>query len=150
MAVGAAALHYRVDANAGWQTVRCTVSGWGPAGALSFLAERSMTGGWAIDGTPRPDLAACTDIDLGFTPATNTVAIRRLALDEGAAADAVALWLREDDWTVQPMTQGYARTGPTAYDYSSDGFSARLQVSPDGLVTDYPGGWVAETPPAPG
>jgi uncharacterized protein len=35
---------------------------------------------WELNGTDQPEAADCIDVDLNFTPATNLIAIRRLAL----------------------------------------------------------------------
>ena len=48
-----------------------------------------------------PAVSGCVDLDLGFTPATNLIAIRRLALSVGASAEVTAAWL---DFRAQKLT----------------------------------------------
>jgi hypothetical protein len=52
------------------------------------------------------------DVDLGFTPASNTNAIRRLDLGIGETTETIAVWLDTADWTVKPLTQSYERLSP--------------------------------------
>ena len=47
---------------------------------------RSAAGVWTLDGAAVSGLEACVDLDLGFTPATNLLQIRRLALALGSIA----------------------------------------------------------------
>ena len=95
---------------------------------------------------PRDDSAAVrglVDIDLGFTPATNTLPIRRLELDVGAAVDVTALWVRFPELTFEPLPQRYTRLDEYRYRYESGGgaFVAELEVDDLGLVVTYEGGW---------
>ena len=85
------------------------------------------------------------DVDLGFTPASNTNAIRRLDLRIGASAETTALWLDTDDWTLKPLHQIYTRTGPNRYDYASPQHDYRATLVTDdfGAVLTYPALWQA-------
>jgi uncharacterized protein len=79
---------------------------------------------------------------LALTPATNTVAIRRLDLQVGSGESGIAAWVKFPDLTVQPLPQRYTRLAKTSYRYESNtGFSAEITVDDLGLVTTYPGGW---------
>lgn len=141
---GAACLCYSVTLDADWQTRQATVTGW--VGADERRCELAAEAGtWHVDGTPRPDLQGALDVDLGFTPATNTCAIRRHDLAPGQSAASVAAWLDDASWTVRPLRQSYARRDARRYDYASPdhGFSARIDVDDAGLVRDYPGFWRA-------
>jgi hypothetical protein len=86
------------------------------------------------------------DVDLGFTPATNLIPIRRLALLVGEAADAPAAWLDIANGALGLLAQRYERRSETAYWYEAPafGYSAELDVGPDGFVRRYPGLWEAE------
>lgn len=96
-----------------------------------------------MDGGER----APADIDLGFTPATNTNALRRMELKVGQAARTTALWLDTEDWSLKPLTQTYERLSETVYRYRSPrhAYEAELSVDPFGIVLDYPGLWGIET-----
>jgi hypothetical protein len=109
-----------------------------------IFIRRAPDGEWTLNGTPVPGLDAALDIDLGFTPATNTLAIRRLALPVGAEAEITAAWFDPADERLKPMRQTYRRVSQTDYDYRSPGFSARLRVDAQGIVRDYEGLWRAQ------
>ena len=85
------------------------------------------------------------DIDLGFTPATNTVAVRRSCLAPGASVENTAAWFDESDWTLKPLRQTYHRVTEDRYEYESpaNGFKATLLLDGAGLVRDYPSLWTA-------
>ena len=139
-------LAYEVDCAMTWRTRSATVTGYmgGHAVALAIAARPGQR--WELNGTEQPEVAGCIDIDLSFTPATNLIAIRRLALDIGHACEAVAAWLRVPECTLERLEQRYHRVTLDTYDYRapSVGYAAALQVSDSGFVTQYPGLWEQE------
>jgi hypothetical protein len=94
----------------------------------------------------QPNVVGCTDIDLNFSPSTNLLPIRRLALAVGESADVNAAWLRFPSFKLEQLPQQYLRLDETTYRYESAGgqFVAELQVDLFGFVIDYPGIWRAE------
>lgn len=87
-------------------------------------------------------LRGCVDVDLGCTPATNTLPIRRLNLAVGESAEVTAAWVRFPSLTIEPLAQTYTRLDVYRYRYeSATGFSAELTVDELGIVVHYPGGW---------
>jgi hypothetical protein len=142
-----AQVRYRVDCDADWATraVNVTFAAGDEEQRLALTVDQSA---WFVDGVVRNDLAGCVDIDLGGTPATNTLPIRRLDLARGEAREIVAAWVRFPGLTVEPLAQRYTRLDDRCYRYESvvDGvsvFTADLDVDDLGLVTHYPGGWVS-------
>jgi uncharacterized protein len=125
---------YAVEADAEWRTrstvVRCNGS------RLELAADAA--GGWSL-----PALEGCLDVDLGFTPSTNTLPIRRLGLEIGDAADIDAAWLRFPALKFERLSQRYERLAEDRYRYSSPGFQADLVVDAHGLVVEYEGFWRA-------
>jgi hypothetical protein len=116
------------------------------------LSLRSDDGQWRIAYEPAPEatdhdmlesLRGLIDIDIGFTPATNTLPIRRLAPAIGETIDVTALWVRFPELTIEPLPQRYARLSEHRYRYESAGgaFMAELEVDDLGLVVTYEGGW---------
>jgi uncharacterized protein len=141
-----ARLDYIVDCDARWRTRSCRISGWlGPA-AVEIELTVDSDRRWRMNGAERPEVRGCVDVDLGFTPATNTLAIRRLDLAVGQEEDVRSAWLSWPELRVAPLSQRYRRTGASTYHYESPahGFTAELVVSGDGLVAHYPGLWAAE------
>ena len=99
--------------------------------------------GWLVNGVLDVSLGGLLDVDLGFTPASNTSALRRLNLRTAQSALCEAVWLDTEDWQVKRLSQQYTRIGPHAYDYFSPlhGYRATLTVTDDALVSEYPGLW---------
>ncbi|QSB04940.1 putative glycolipid-binding domain-containing protein [Natronoglycomyces albus] len=134
-------LAYRIEADPSWRTKSLAVD-------VHGHHRRTLThdehGDWFENGSARPDLTNCTDVDISLTPFTNTLPIRRLDLAVGATAQIRAIYLRftpELDFTVSK--QRYTRL-ETGYRYESEGFRADLDVDHDGLVINYPHLWAME------
>ena len=133
-------LRYAVTVDATWATtdveVLVAVAGSDPR----ELVEISDV--WA--GTERlPQYRDCVDVDLSFTPATNTLPIRRLGLDIGEEAEIHVAWLVWPELSVERVPQRYARLAEDRYRYTQDAFEAELTVDRQGLVVDYEGLWHA-------
>jgi hypothetical protein len=98
-----------------------------------------------------PKLKGCLDVDLAFSPVTNTLPIRRLGLDIGEGADVNAAWIQFPSLEVTVLPQRYTRIADRTYRYESflSGFTALLEVDDLGLVKTYEGLWerVAEASP---
>jgi hypothetical protein len=104
---------------------------------------------WRLNGEECPAVAGALDIDLGFSPSTNTLPIRRLALAVGTEAEVQAAWLPFPALAFEPLAQVYRREGVTAYRYESQGgrFTRTLEVDAAGFVIRYPGLWETEAGP---
>lgn len=133
-------LQYEVLADAGFRTQSAWVAGYVGKTAVDVRIHAGA-GGWEVDGRNDPRLAGCQDVDLGFTPATNLLPLRRLALRVGQQAEAPAAYLAFPAMRFLPLPQHYRRLSRTEYDYESPthGYRATLRVSPLGAVVDYPG-----------
>ena len=104
-------------------------------------------GGWTTgEGRPIAAVQGCLDVDLEVSPSTNTLPIRRL----GGSAEVEAAWVRFPSLAVERLTQRYERLGDRRWRYSSDGFKAMLELSPESLVLRYQRGWEAVTGSSPG
>ena len=103
----------------------------------TLTVERSTKGAWTVDGVAARTLKGCTDIDLGCSPSTNTLPIRRLRLAVGATATIAAAWVRFPELEVVKAAQTYTRLDEFTYRYASGDFTAELTVDDDGLVTTY-------------
>ena len=141
-----AQLHYRVRCDSHWHTQWSTVRGWLGGSALDWSVVRGAHGEWKFNDVAVPEVAHCVDLDLGFTPATNLIALRRLNLQPGEAADAPAAWLDLEEGGLNLLAQRYERRSDTGYWYTAERFdyAALLDVSAEGFVRDYPGLWLAE------
>ncbi|MCL1593290.1 MAG: putative glycolipid-binding domain-containing protein [Actinomycetia bacterium] len=102
---------------------------------------------WRVDGEPRHDLARCVDVDLGWTPATNTLPMRRLGIGVGETAHTTAAWLRFPDLRVEASDQEYSRQGENLWRYRSGSADYLIETTPEMLVRRYGEDlWVADTP----
>jgi len=100
-------------------------------------------GGWTVSGRPAPELDGCLDVDLGNTPATNTLPIRRLGLAPGQAADVLVARVRFPMLGVEPSRQRYECVEAGRYRFVLGGHQAMLHLGPGGLVLTREGGWQA-------
>jgi uncharacterized protein len=102
----------------------------------------------AAPGGRTDDLGDALDCDLGYSPLTNLMPIRRLGLDRSArAADFVMAWVSVPDLELFASPQRYEHV--TRGDTGSvvrfldrgrfDGFTAELHLDGDGIVIEYPG-----------
>jgi hypothetical protein len=139
-------LAYEVDCDTTWRTRSVKVTGSIGRHVVELTIVAMPGARWELNGMEQPEAAGCIDVDLNFTPATNLVAIRRLALHIGHASDAPAAWLRFPELKLEKLQQRYHRVTLNTYDYQapSVGYAAPLQVSDLGFVTQYPGLWALE------
>jgi hypothetical protein len=103
----------------------------------TLTLDRSSKGAWSVDGKTVRKLKGATDVDLGLSPSTNTLPIRRLHLAVGASTTIKAAWVRFPELTVELAAQTYTRLDPDTYRYASGTFEGELTVDDDGLVIDY-------------
>ena len=98
---------------------------------------------WLVDGIRDAQLDGCAEPDLGLTPATNALAIRRLGLAIGQAAEIRCAWIKFSALSVEPSLQRYERLGERDYRYTNvaSGFTARVTVDALALPVDYENIW---------
>ena len=126
-------LAYTIACNDAWETRWVSVEGW--------VGERRIE--VEIDAS---DIAPCLDIDLNFSPSTNTLPIRRLNLGIGESTRVTAAWLKFPTFLLEHVEQAYRRLSENVYRYDNipSGFSAELRVNEEGLVLEYGDLWRAE------
>lgn len=98
---------------------------------------RDAKGAWTIDGKAARALKGCTDVDLGCSPSTNTLPVRRLRLAIGGSQVIQAAWIRFPELTVVKAAQTYTRLDEFTYRYSSGSYTGELTVDDEGLVASY-------------
>jgi uncharacterized protein len=139
-------LDYLVMCNLEWQTMSTNVMGWVGSTIVEIELLVDSAQHWQINGVECPTVTGCIDVDLGFSPSTNLLAIRRLDLDIGEEAKAQAAWLSFPGFTLEVLEQLYRRNQEASYHYESAGgsFVAELEVNATGFITQYPGLWQVE------
>ncbi len=139
-------LDYAIVCNDDWSTRNATVDGWVGTREIHIAIE-AANGTWLLNGVEQPQVAACIDVDLNFSPSTNVLPIRRLNLVVGESQVVRAAWLRFPSFVLEPLEQLYTRIAEdrVRYDSFTTNFSAELRVSANGMVLDYENTWRAET-----
>lgn len=145
----AAILRYTIDCDENWRTRAALIEGTASGSPVRVALATDGAGAWSRDGEPLPALAGAIDVDLGFTPATNTLPIRRLALAVGETRPVRSAWLRFPELRLEPLEQTYTREAERVFRYRAmvDGepFVARLDTDAFGRVLRYEGLWEAES-----
>lgn len=112
----------------------------GDLDAALLAAGRSRT---ELPGSEEPErLHEALDVDLGGSPLTNTLPIRRLGLlgqPAGTSGTITAAWVLVPSLVVIPSRQTYTVMGAGHIRYASGTFTADLSVDDDGYVLHYPG-----------
>lgn len=139
-------IEYEIRCDVHWTTRRCLLRGSIGARRVHVQIERSVAGEWSVEGMKIGALRGCDDVDLGFSPVTNLLPIRRLGLSIGAHARVRAAWVRLPELTVELLEQTYARVASDRYYYENAGgaFRRELVVDAFGCVVEYPGLWRAK------
>lgn len=139
-------LEYHIVCDAAWRTLHGRVTGWYGADPVKVELYTDAARRWTINGQPVPAVAGCLDLDLSFSPSTNALPIRRLALNPGEHAEVRSAWLKFPVVTLEPLVQTYTRTGETGYHYESSGgeFVTEIEVDAAGFPLRYPPLWERE------
>ena len=131
-------IDYEVIADRDWRPQVCTVTVTFPREVRRIELTSDPVGRWDLDGSAAPFLDGCGDIDLGWTPATNTVPIRRLGLEIGETASTLAAWVRFPELDVVANTQHYTRLAHDRWRYRSGDYDFELVTDEaTGLVLAY-------------
>jgi len=140
---------YELYTDESWATARFTVSSEG-AGWLRTVRMERAAGRWRVTtaeqgqldahepGIEDPDrLEDVLDIDLGGSPLTNVLPLKRLKL-QGTATVAVA-WVLPPSLAVVREEMTYTVLPDNRVRCSSGSFEADIELDEHGYVRDYPG-----------
>jgi uncharacterized protein len=140
-------LTYVIECEHDWRTRRTVVTGSASGASMGFEFAADGEGHWMLNGAPLPFVEGALDVDLGFTPATNLLPIRRLNLGVGERAAVRTAWVRFPELRVEALEQSYYREAGCVFRYDAlvDGerFQARLDTDEFGRVLLYEGLWEA-------
>ncbi|MEU6072198.1 putative glycolipid-binding domain-containing protein [Micromonospora sp. NPDC047074] len=96
-----------------------------------------------LPGTDDPDrLAEARDVDLGGAALFNALPVHRLGLTRATAGSPHRIdvaWVLVPSLTVVPAEQVYTPLGPDRVRFTSDTFTAEIDLDGEGYVTRYPG-----------
>jgi len=118
---------------------RVTATEQGDLDAALLAAGQPRAGPPGMDDPTR--LVSAVDVDLGESPLTNTLPIRRLNLigSVGATSTITVAWVLVPSLQVVAGEQTYTVLAEDQVRYSSGSFTADLTVDAQGYVTHYPG-----------
>ncbi len=140
-------IYYEIHCTTQWrlQAVHVNLLN-GPAQSLHLFVDDE--GIWTTEGGEIiSSLQGCLDVDISATPFTNTLPIRRLALQPRSVATLSMAYIALPQMHVEATEQRYTcldvapAGGRYLFESLQDGivsFSAELPVDEDGLVLDYP------------
>jgi uncharacterized protein len=143
---------YRLETAPGFATTEIRLRSSGAGWQHLLTLRRFPDGVWTVEaseygagpGSPGCDpdtLHGAADVDLGLSPLTNTLPLRRLSIMSrpvGVPVSIVAAWISVPDLGVRAPTQDYTPLGPGAVRYTQGSFTADLAIDLEGIVTDYP------------
>lgn len=148
--------HYVLSTDERWATLSLEVQTEGAGWARSLRMTRKSSGDeWRIRASETGSLAGspagaehperivdALDVDLAFSPLTNTLPIRRLGLLRQSVGSEFALtvaFVELPTLTVIASTQQYTVAGERQVGFRSGDYRVGLDVDPEGFVVDYPG-----------
>jgi len=158
------ACRYELYTDDSWATARfdATVEG---AGFLRTVRLERAAGRWRVTASEQGDLDAtlvaaghpkaglpgaedpgrlrdALDIDLAYSPLTNTLPVRRLGLLDAAKGTQHAItvaWILVPSLEVIDSLQTYRAARPGSVRFASGTFAAEITLDEDGFVLNYPG-----------
>ena len=144
-------VEYVIECGPSFETRAVSVAIEGEAGRRTLALQAETAGVWRHDGHVVPALVGCIDVDLGLSPSTNTLPIRRLGLLDlppGTAREVTAAWIGFPGLELEALPQRYPRLEGRRLRYEglASGFTAEIEVDEDGLVVEYPPAWRRVTP----
>jgi hypothetical protein len=142
---GPANVSYAVDCDDHWRTTSGRVRGFIGENEIDYhIVKRGDA--WLLNGNNVPALGHLLDLDLSFTPATNFLQLKRVALPIGKAISLPAAWLNLDTGALTELAQIYERRSEHALYYRAPGvgYEGLIEVAPNGFIERYPGLWQAE------
>lgn len=145
---------YTLRTDAAWRTTLLEVRTEGAGWYRTLRMERDEDG-WRVRAGETGTLDAvqpgaefpetfdgALDVDLGRSPLTNTLPIRRLGLLDAAPGtrhEVTVAWVELPSLAVVADVQEYAATGAGSVRFRSDDFRVEIGVDDTGFVTRYPG-----------
>ncbi len=136
-------IHYVIECDAAWNIQRVQVEDL--LNRKAGVLRRDENNLWTTDdGKAVHELDGCSEVDIMITPFTNTLPIRRLALQPGESRPIAVAYIGLPGLKLSRMEQRYtclsADENGAVYRYENLGsdFRADLKVDTDGLVVDYP------------
>jgi hypothetical protein len=135
---------YQIETDRHWQVHHLKVEPLDFGQPTLALSSDGLGQWWRDGNVPIPELQGCIDVDFSATPFTNTLAIRRLALQPGEVRELSVVYVSMPEMIVRAMPQRYtcleinSQGGLYRYEGLVRNFAVDLMVDRDGLVIEYP------------
>lgn len=134
---------YTLIVDQAWRTLEIRIMvEQAPGNMVAQHLLASGDGSWTdADGNPLPELDGCIDVDIQWSPLTNTLPIRRLDPPQGQESDIRVAYIALPELGVRAVRQTYSRVDQSSVRYQSEtrDFVRDLQVDEEGYVVEYPG-----------
>jgi uncharacterized protein len=136
-------VRYHVDCNLEWRTQSVDLRVWNGDHEQHLTLYVDDEQRWWHNESELVECRGLIDVDLAFTPATNTLAMRRMKLRENGSEMTTTVWVQFPTLEIVRYPQRYTRLSQDEYLFESldNSFKARLLVDELGLVKDYEGLW---------
>lgn len=112
-----------------------------PGNMIAQHLLASGDGAWTdADERRIPSLDGCIEVDIAWTPLTNTLPVRRLDLQGNEPQEIDVVYVSMPDLGISRVRQRYTRLGDhrVRYESLSSGFTRELTIDDEGFVVDYP------------
>jgi len=139
-------IDYDILCGPDWRTQSVSIRGKAGNRSVDLRVTVDPARRWYYNDRHVPAVDGCIDIDLGFSPSTNTLPMRRLHLVKGSTIKVTAAWIEFPSFKLKPLKQTYSRLSDRTVHYeSADGkFKRDIEINSRAFVTRYPGLWEVE------
>ncbi len=146
---GPTTFRYRIDCSPRWEPTDAEITVRTATDLRKIGIQKDENHAWTVGGFQNPDLRGCIDLDFAASPATNTLALNRLALQVGETAEILTAYVMFPDIMPIAARQRYTRLAEGHYFFEAlhNNFSHEFFVDEDNVVTRYPDGWERLPPP---
>lgn len=135
-------IRYTVITDEAWRPVTVGAHVEAPQGDFRMTLAADGEGSWSSADEPLIELFGAVDVDLTWTPATITPALRRLDLAVGERAQSVAARVEFPEHHIARVHITYERLDEHRFRIESGPHESTVEVDADGVVTSFPGRWL--------
>jgi uncharacterized protein len=131
---------YTIKVNEKWETQELSIRSRHSDHEQDILLTKNSEGDWMMNDEKMYAFTGCFDVDIAITPFTNTLPIKRLALNNDEEQTISVIYFDLLNWEVKPVKQLYRRISENLYHYENtpNSFEADIKVDKDGFVIEYP------------
>lgn len=133
-------VEYSIFLNPDWTVSAFTLEAQFSQEPVNWYLNAEKGHGWTIAHHDAEPFKDCIDIDISFTPFTNSLPVNRLHMKEGDTADIQVLYIDIMERKLKPVNQRYTRLPALQYKFENvpNDFEAVLELDENGLVVNYP------------